>query len=133
VVFNNCKLDMHTRPKPRSTRPTHKLHAAGSWLLELRERRGLTQRELAQMVGVEYYTIIAQLESGRGHVPADRYLAWAAALQVEPQEFARRLMAYYDHGVVRAVTAAAAQAGDIGEAVQPRLSSPNAGCTPERD
>jgi transcriptional regulator with XRE-family HTH domain len=91
-------MDAYTQS--RSTRRTHEPWArAGSWLRELRERRGLTQRELARIVGVEYYTIIAQLESGRGRVPADRYLAWAAALQVEPREFARKLMACYDRGV----------------------------------
>jgi transcriptional regulator with XRE-family HTH domain len=30
----------------------------------LRERRGLSQRELAKRVGIRYYTLIAQLEHG---------------------------------------------------------------------
>jgi len=63
---------------------------AGRWLRELREKRGLSQRELADKVGAEVYTIIAQLEHGRGRIPPDRYLVWAAALEIEPGELARR-------------------------------------------
>jgi transcriptional regulator with XRE-family HTH domain len=69
---------------------------AGLWLRELREKRGLSQRELAQRVGVEFYTFVSQIEHGRGGIPPDRYLVWAAALQVEPREFVRGLMSYYD-------------------------------------
>lgn len=69
---------------------------AGLWLRELREERGMSQRELADRVGVEVYTLISQLEQGRGVIPQDRYLLWAAALEVEPGEFVRRLTSYYD-------------------------------------
>jgi transcriptional regulator with XRE-family HTH domain len=69
---------------------------AGLWLRELREERGMSQRELADRVGVEVYTFISQVEQGRGVVPQDRYLLWAAALEVEPDEFVRRLTSYYD-------------------------------------
>ena len=70
--------------------------AAGAWLRELRERRGLSQRQLAKLVGTEYYTFVSQLETGRGRIPPDRYLDWAKALDVEPREFVRALMRYYD-------------------------------------
>ena len=70
--------------------------AAGAWLRELRERRGLSQRQLAKLVGTEYYTFVSQLETGRGRIPPDRYLDWAKALDVEPREFVRVLMRYYD-------------------------------------
>jgi transcriptional regulator with XRE-family HTH domain len=69
---------------------------AGSWLRELREKRGLSQRELAQNVGAEYYTFISQLENGRGRIPPNRYLLWARALGVEPKVFVQTLMSYYD-------------------------------------
>jgi len=51
---------------------------------------------LAAKVGAEYYTFISQLETGRGRIPPDRYLVWATALNVEPQEFVQTLMSYYD-------------------------------------
>ena len=64
---------------------------AGRWLRDLREKRGLTQRGLAQKVGAECYTIVSQLEHGRGHVPSNLCLIWAQALGVALGEFARML------------------------------------------
>lgn len=88
---------MYTHPQRRSAKLTQKLRQeAGRWLRELREKRGLSQRDLAQKVGAEYYTFISQLEHGRGRIPPDRYLVWARALGVEPREFVRGLMSYYD-------------------------------------
>ena len=69
---------------------------AGLWLRSCREECGLSQRELAQLVDVEYYTFISQIESGRGRVPPDRLSAWAEALQMDPQVFVKTLMRFYD-------------------------------------
>jgi transcriptional regulator with XRE-family HTH domain len=69
---------------------------AGCWLRELREKRGLSQRQLAAKVGAEYYTFISQLEAGRGRIPPDRYLDWATALEIAPEDFVRSLMSFYD-------------------------------------
>jgi transcriptional regulator with XRE-family HTH domain len=86
----------------RATKPTQRERAqllrkeAGHWLRQLREKRGLSQRELADKVGAEIYTLIAQLEQGRGRIPPDRYRLWADALQIEPRVFFRRLNYYYD-------------------------------------
>jgi transcriptional regulator with XRE-family HTH domain len=68
----------------------------GRYLKELREARGLSQRQLAQMVGAEYYTFISQLETGRGRIPPDRYRAWADALGVAPRDLVRNVMRFYD-------------------------------------
>jgi|GEM_PF-508883 len=88
---------MYTHPQRRSAKLTQQLRTkAGRWLRELREKRGLSQRDLAKMVGAEYYTFISQLEHGRGRIPPDRYLLWADALGVEPRDFVLGLMPYYD-------------------------------------
>ena len=88
---------MYTHPQRRSSELTQKLrNQAGVWLRELREKRGLSQRELATRVGAEYYTFISQLETGRGRIPPDRYLIWAHALGIDKREFVRTLMSYYD-------------------------------------
>lgn len=88
---------MYSNPQRRSDKVTQKLRVeAGLWLRELREKSGLTQREMARRVGAEYYTFISQLENGRGRIPPDRYLVWADALGVRPREFVRGLMSYYD-------------------------------------
>lgn len=88
---------MYTNPQRRSTELTQSLrNQAGRWLCELRQNRGLSQRDLAQKVGAKFYTFISQLEHGKGRIPPDRYLIWAVALGVEPREFVGKLMSYYD-------------------------------------
>lgn len=68
----------------------------GQWLKEQRLRAGLSQRELAARVGVEYYTFVSQLEIGRGRLPPDRYLVWARALNLDPRNFVLEIMRFYD-------------------------------------
>jgi transcriptional regulator with XRE-family HTH domain len=93
----------------RATKPTQRERArllrkeAGRWLRQLREELGLSQRELADKVGAEIYTLIAQLEHGRGRIPPDRYLVWADALEIERREFVRRLTYFYDPEIYRIV------------------------------
>jgi transcriptional regulator with XRE-family HTH domain len=88
---------MYTNPQRRSSELSQKLrNQAGIWLRALREKRDLSQQELAAQVGVEYYTFISQLETGRSRIPPDRYLIWARALGIEEREFVRTLMSYYD-------------------------------------
>ena len=88
---------MYTNPQRLDSKLTKELrNEAGLWLRDLREKRGLTQRDLAAKVGAKYYTFVSNLESGRGRIPPDRYLDWADALEIEPQEFVHRLMSYYD-------------------------------------
>ena len=69
---------------------------AGAWLREKRCELGISQRELAYRVSMEYYTFISQIEAGRGRVPADRMHDWAVALEMNPRELAINLMKYYD-------------------------------------
>ena len=88
---------MYTHPQQRSSHNVQQLRReAGRWLKELREKRRLTQRQLADKVGLEYYTFISQLEVGRGRIPPDRYEAWAQALEIEPAAFVKHLMRFYD-------------------------------------
>jgi len=70
--------------------------AGGQWLKARRTACGLSQRELAQRVGADYYTFISQLENGRGRIPPDRYKTWAAALDVPEQVFVFNLLRFYD-------------------------------------
>jgi len=88
---------MYTNAQRRSDPEVQELRrAAGAWLRTLRERRNLSQRQLADLVGAEYYTFISQLETGRGRIPPDRYGVWADALGIEPRLFVKTLMRYYD-------------------------------------
>lgn len=68
----------------------------GLWLRCLREDRGLSQRELADILSLDYYTFISQLENGRGKIPAHRYEEWAHALGQDPRQFVRTLLKHYE-------------------------------------
>ena len=74
---------------------------AGSWLKELRGRAGLSQIELAELLGLKYYTFISQVENGFGRVPTESMEAWAVALKTDPSEFASKLVSYYDPELYR--------------------------------
>jgi len=66
----------------------------GRWLREKRDEARLTQRELADAVGIEYYTFISQIEQGRGRIPPDRYAVYAKALKLNPRDFAITMLKY---------------------------------------
>ncbi|MSP43277.1 MAG: XRE family transcriptional regulator [Alphaproteobacteria bacterium] len=88
---------MYSHPQQSAGHDVQKLRQmAGKWLKELREANNLTQRQLAAKVGVEYYTFVSQLESGRGRIPPDRYELWAQALNIDATVFVKELMKYYD-------------------------------------
>lgn len=88
---------MYSHPQQGAGAEAHKLRQeAGQWLKALREARGLSQREFARLIPVDYYTFISQIESGRGRIPPERYEAWARALDVDVKDFVRTLMSYYD-------------------------------------
>lgn len=82
------------RNTPEETRE-HRM-TLGVWLRNLRENCGLSQRELADILDLEYYTFISQLENGRGKIPAHRYVEWAHALGQNPRDFVKRLLSYYE-------------------------------------
>jgi transcriptional regulator with XRE-family HTH domain len=74
---------------------------AGRWLKTAREAAGLTQAELAERVGLRYYTFVSQVESGLGRLPIETQGAWAQALGLDPGEFARTLLAWYEPELCR--------------------------------
>jgi transcriptional regulator with XRE-family HTH domain len=88
---------MYGNPQRRASNDVQELRReGGKWLKEQREQAGLSQRQLAERVGAEYYTFISQLETGRGRIPPDRYLVWAEALKLPPRKFVEEIMRFYD-------------------------------------
>lgn len=87
---------MYGNPQKRTTEVQELRREGGRWLKELREKAGLSQRQLADAVGADYYTFISQLETGRGRIPPDRYETWAKALNVSPRYFVKHVLRYYD-------------------------------------
>ena len=74
---------------------------AGTWLKELRGRAGLSQIQLADVLGFKYYTFISQVENGFGRVPVESMEAWAKALDTDPSDFAKRLLSFYEPELYR--------------------------------
>ena len=110
-------------PLPRpATDPAKAAHIkalrqqAGRWLKAARETAGLTQAELAEKVGLRYYTFVSQVESGLGRLPIETQGAWAAALGLEPGDFARTLLRYYEPELYRLLFGDSAGQTDRGRA-----------------
>jgi len=74
---------------------------AGRWLKQAREEAGLTQAELAERVGLRYYTFVSQVESGLGRLPIETQGVWAQALGQDPGDFARTLLRFYEPELYR--------------------------------
>ena len=70
--------------------------AAGDWLKQRRADAGLSQVALAERLGMKYYTFISQVENGFSRVPTEAMEAWAVQLGLEPSEFAKHLLLYYE-------------------------------------
>jgi transcriptional regulator with XRE-family HTH domain len=88
---------MYGNPQHRNLSDVQQLRREGGrWLKERRESLGLSQRQLAELVGAEYYTFISQLETGRGRIPPDRYDDWGRALKMRGSDFVRQILRYYD-------------------------------------
>lgn len=68
----------------------------GRYLRKVRESKNLTQGQLADLVGLEYYTSISQIELGRGRLPVGRYASYAKALGLPIRDFTRTMMKHYD-------------------------------------
>ena len=67
----------------------------GNYVRDLRERAGLTQRELGRAIDVTNNAISA-IELGRNPIPPERYRMLADALGVDHREFAEFLLEYTD-------------------------------------
>ena len=70
----------------------------------LRHRRldaGITQLDLARALGLGYSQMVSQIEAGKARVPPARYVEYATALKMDPKDFVRELLRYYDHDAWR--------------------------------
>jgi len=86
----------------KSESPSKQLRKqAGAWLKELRAEAGLSQIQLADVLGFKYYTFISQVENGFGRVPVESMEAWAKALGADPSQFAKQLLSFYEPELFR--------------------------------
>ena len=68
----------------------------GDLLRQRREFLGLTQRQLAERVGLDPPTIVAQLESGVGRIEPHQYEQWAQALELPISKLVARVLEHTD-------------------------------------
>ena len=68
----------------------------GAYLKKLRNKAGLTQREVAEASGFKYYTFISQIENGAGRIPPNQYESYAKAVGVDLAEFVKDMLKFYD-------------------------------------
>jgi len=80
----------------KHTSSLNKRRQAGAWLKKLRMDAGLTQSRFAERLGFPYYAVVSQVETGRIRVPTQKLQAWAEAVGVDPTEFTKRLLWYYE-------------------------------------
>ncbi|HZH26255.1 MAG TPA: helix-turn-helix transcriptional regulator [Azospirillaceae bacterium] len=87
-----------TRPEesPKAEHARQLRRQAGRWLGAQREHAGLTQAQVAERVGLRYYTFVSQVEGGHGRVPSEHFKSWAQAIGVPTHEFAKTLLKYYE-------------------------------------
>jgi transcriptional regulator with XRE-family HTH domain len=87
--------------RPRENEADSFKKQAGKWLREQRQKAGLSQMDLANRLGLRYYTFVSQIENGYGRVPAHSMADWARALGIRPRSFARTLLRHYDPALYR--------------------------------
>ncbi len=86
----------HTTYDASSAKAKELRKKAGAYVRSLRHAADLTQRDVAQALNLDYYTFISQLESGYGRVPPNLYVPLAQVLGVDPKEFTKSMIKYYD-------------------------------------
>ncbi len=87
---------MYTNPLQANPNAAQLRKQAGRYIRQCRDEAGLTQQNVAKAIGLDYYTMVSQVELGKTRVPPEKMRLWAEALKVEPRSFAKRLLQYYD-------------------------------------
>lgn len=68
----------------------------GALIKDLRKAAGLTQHDMAKLVGQDYFTMISQVETGRVRIPPSDTKLWADTLGVDAQAFAKECVRCYE-------------------------------------
>lgn len=68
----------------------------GLLLKQRRELLGMSQKQIAERVGLPAYTIVDQLEHGVGRIEAHQYPEWADALQLPLRTLVAEVLRHID-------------------------------------
>ena len=86
-------------------RRDHNAETIGALLKAAREKAGLTQKAVADALGLQYYTMISQMELGYVSVPPVYWARLADALSMDRQDFVLRCLSAYQPEVYEALFA----------------------------
>ncbi len=92
------------RTEPQADMTKELRRRLGRWLKQQRESAGLTQADLAERLGLRYYSFVSQVENGIGRIPQDLYAPWARALAIDGREFAMTVLAHMEPGLHELIT-----------------------------
>jgi len=68
----------------------------GRWLRDKRAAVEMTQRDLAEQVGLDRENSISAIENGRANIQPERYATYCDALGLDPEEFATVVLRHTD-------------------------------------
>lgn len=75
----------------------------GAELKNARQKEGMTQKALASSLGLEYYTMISQMELGYISIPPSLWVPIAHALKMNPAEWVLKCLREYQPEVFQAI------------------------------
>ena len=87
----------------KDTRKTRNHVEIGAFLKAERERAGMTQKALADEIGLSYYTMISQMELGYIAVPPSLWVPIANALGLKRSSFVLEMLLEIQPEVYRAL------------------------------
>ena len=73
---------------------------------------------MAEKTGLRYYTFVSQVENGLGRVPIEAQAVWAQSLGLDPSQFARTLLRYYEPELYRLLFDGAAEEAEPEQAAR---------------
>jgi DNA-binding XRE family transcriptional regulator len=84
-------------------RRDHNAETIGALIKAAREKAGLTQKAVADAVGLNYYTMISQMELGYVTVPPALWVKLPDVLGMDRQDFVLRCLAAHQPQVYQAL------------------------------
>lgn len=91
------------RPMLSDRRKEKNSSGLGQRLKDARVAEGLTQKALADALGLDYYTMISQMELGYMSIPPSLWTPIADALKMDRSEWVLRCLGEYQPDVYRAL------------------------------
>ncbi len=98
-------------------RRDHNAETIGALIRAAREKAGLTQKAVADAVGLNYYTMISQMELGYVTVPAGLWVKLPDVLGLDRQDFVLRCLSAHQPEVYEALFGTKGR-NDVAEALR---------------